>query len=480
MTTQPPDIPRRSRKSIGRNSSIFAVAITCCLLLAVGTAIAAYDGPTTVRIENVRTAPRDAKTATVSFDISWKNSWRHEENHDAAWVFFKAKPEGAADWEPVRLATDKVLNPAGYGQQSGTPLDFIVPDGADGFVGMFVWRAEFGQGDLQASGVMAVWEVAASRGVDRGVHTEIRGFAIEMVYVPEGPFYLGLGGEDACAFYRYDEGVARKQPYRVTGPGAIPTGRQPGRLWAGGKDGQPENGGQIPAGFPNGYCAFYCMKRVMKGVEYVGFLNTLPPEMAESRYPELKPGPRPAGGRPNSTFSWSNGSYVKRVGEPPSRTYSAGLHFISNLSWADAATWSAWAGLRPMTELEYEKASRGPLGPGVETGFALQYNSYWDIQEMNGWKTGCEQPVTIGNAEGRSFKGTHGRGTTKCPVNWPQEDAVGMGTRGGWEYRNPSCRLSAAFMYPERYYVWRAVRTAPREASDQWTASKENTKKEKP
>ena len=36
-----------------------------------------------------------------------------------------------------------------------------------------------------------------------------------------------------------------------------------------------DDGGEIPATFPNGYSAFYCMKRVMKGVEYAGFLNTL-------------------------------------------------------------------------------------------------------------------------------------------------------------------------------------------------------------
>ena len=476
MTSQLPDTPRQARGLVSWYSSTSAVAIICGLLLGTYAARAAYDGPTTVRIENVRAVARDAKTATVSFDLSWQGSWRHEGNHDAVWVFFKAKPEGAAEWQPVRLAADKVLNPTGYGQAGGTPLDFIVPDGHDGFVGMFVRRAGFGQGDVKAANVTALWDLAANPGVKKDAKADIRAFAIEMVYVPEAPFYLGLNGEDAGAFYRYAEGAGDKQPYRVTGPGAIPTGRQEGRLWAGGKDGQPEDGGEIPAAFPNGYAAFYCMKRVMKGVEYAGFLNTLSSQMAEARYPELRAGPRPAGGRPNRTFSRSDGSYVKRAGEPPNVTYEGNRHFISNLSWADAATWSAWAGLRPMTELEYEKASRGPLEPGCETGFGLQYNSYWGMYEFNGWKTGYEHPVTVGNAKGRSFKGTHGRGVPELPVDWPQEDAVGAGTRGGWEYRNPSCRLAAATMYPERYYVWRGVRTAPREASEQWAASKESAR----
>jgi len=36
------------------------------------------------------------------------------------------------------------------------------------------------------------------------------------------------------------------------------------------------------------------------------------------------------------------------------------------LSWWDCARLAAWTGLRPMTELEYEKACRGPLNPAPE------------------------------------------------------------------------------------------------------------------
>jgi formylglycine-generating enzyme required for sulfatase activity len=43
----------------------------------------------------------------------------------------------------------------------------------------------------------------------------------------------------------------------------------------------------------------------------------------------------------------------------PARPYQA----CNLLSWWDAAKFAAWAGLRPMTELEYEKACRGPLEP---------------------------------------------------------------------------------------------------------------------
>ena len=81
-----------------------------------------------LRIANVTVAPRDAATATVSFDISWPNSWRYGNSFDAAWVFFKVRGAGSAGWQHGKLAADKVLNPAGFGQQSGTALEFVVPE----------------------------------------------------------------------------------------------------------------------------------------------------------------------------------------------------------------------------------------------------------------------------------------------------------------------------------------------------------------
>jgi len=424
-----------------------AVMIACGLLLGAGAARAGWhDYPNTARIENVTVAPRDEKTATVSFDISWRGSWRHEGNHDAVWVFFKVQAEGRTDWQPVRLVADKVLNPEGYGQApGGTLLDLIVPDDDDGFVGMFVRRAEFGQGKVAASRVTAVWGFTANQGVTKDAKVRVQAFGIEMVYVPEGAFNLGSGGVEVNSFFMYTDGVNSDTPYRVTGPGAIPTGRQKGKLWSG-KGAAPEDGGAIPATFPNGYAAFYCMKSYIKGGQYAGFLNTLAAEEADKHYP----------GTGNIT----------RLGTAPNYTYKSDAedHVYDGYSWADAAAFAAWAGLRPMTELEYEKASRGPIEPGWETGFDLQYNSYWGMHDFNGWKTSCEHPATVANAVGRRFKGTHGRGTTALPADWPREDAVGMGTRGGWEYRNPSCRTAAASMPAERvrFQTWRGVRTAPK------------------
>lgn len=170
-----------------------------------------------------------------------------------------------------------------------------------------------------------------------------------------------------------------------------------------------------------------------------------------------------------------------------------------------------------MTELEYEKACRGPLNPsvnecawgntnavritgttgmaGMETPVPTNANvsnngslyrcgifattnstreragaSYWGIMEMSAslW----ERTITIGNSTGRSFTGLHGDGklTTggNADVNlWPATE-IGVGFRGGGP--NPgtifslrvSDRIQASLVWATRYNsAIRAVRTAP-------------------
>jgi len=419
-----------------------AVALACVLLLGAGAARA-------VTITNVTVVPRDTKTATVRFDIAWENSWRHEVNHDAVWVFFKVRAEGETEWQHIRLVADRMLNPTGYGQEkSGTRLDFIVPDGEEGFVGMFVRRAEYGVGKVAATKVTAVWDLTANKGITKDTKVSVRAFGIEMVFIPEGPFYLGSGGTEPYRFYKYTDGTQHTLPYRVTSAGAIPTGQQAGKLWAR-RGAQPEDKGEIPAAFPNGYAAFYCMKFHIRVWQYTDFLNMLDAAQADARYPN------------KVRFR-----QIDRSGEPPKYTCSSSDRWRScvALSWADGAAVAAWAGLRPMTELEYEKVTRGPMEPGWDTGDELDHPSYWEVQDINGWRLPRERPVTVGNAVGRRFRGTHGRGTPTLPADWPQADAVGAGIRGGYGAAGrPSHRLLAATVAPERAdYGWRGVRTAPK------------------
>ncbi|MBM4163663.1 MAG: hypothetical protein FJ222_04390 [Lentisphaerae bacterium] len=478
-------------------------AVACAVLLgpnALGV---------TLWISDVSVVPRDEKTAILQFNISWEGSWRNEVNHDAAWVFFKAKiedepalpahwsrpaaagkaakPQAESEkaWQHVRLAANRVMNPDGYGQTGdGTPVECIVPDGPDGFTGVFLRRATYGRPKaLKANGVTVLWDLTATQGVTKKLKAQVRGYGIEMVYVPEGPFYLGTGGAEANAFYQYTDGVHNAQPYRVTSADPIPTGRKNGCLWAGGAT--PQDGGEIQAAFPNGYRAFYCMKDTISRRQYSDFMNALSPAQADARY--------------HPRIVIRSGKGPDHVYHPYAAAHRYGTTAVG-LSWADGAAFAAWAALRPITEMELEKAVRGPCDPiQNEVG-----PSVWGLQGFSehDWHAlklihQSERAVTIGNAAGRLFRGTHGHGSLDLPADWPQEDAVGAGMRCSyWGFGNlenarsralmsdipfyipahegalqmPRARLSdrlnAALVDPDRqpHHRWRGVRTVPPEA----------------
>jgi hypothetical protein len=450
------------------------------ILVTVGLLGASAVRADTPQLGNLQASPRDAKTAQVSFDLTWPNAAQPGTHHVALWVFFKARAPGSAEWRHVRLATDPpssggsgaaspggvVVNPKGFGQEGGAPLEFVVPTGKDGFTGMFLRRTQDGKGTLTASNVTALveWETNiqpptpntqhptpdALKPETRNLTPEVRIFAIEMSYVPEGAFDVGSStrnsqnrlfaytGQDVTRTERHFQTDFSDFPdntptYRIKGPGAIPTGRQPGKLWAQGLT--PEDGGEIPASFPNGFAAFYCMRDVLSQGQYTAFLNTLTDAQARMRY-----------------YPDGHGPEIKRTGDPSRYTYTASSpgEPCPFISWADGAAFAAWAGLRPMTELEYEKSG----------------GSGGDFRNMNVGGLN-ERMVSIASASGRNFAGTHGRGTPDLPADWPK-DLGGvvfrgdmMGNHGG----SAGARHAAINAFSDRatdvLSGWRAARSAP-------------------
>ncbi len=494
------------------------------LLLFAGSVAANNINVSNIRVTGQNTTAGENNPANytlVQFDLSWENSWRTSSapnNWDAAWVFVKYRV-GSGDWQHAWL--NNTGHSSGTGTSATIDAGLLTPGTAfhattNPALGVFIYRSADGTGNFSITGAQLRWNYGAN-GVADNATVDVKVFAIEMVYVPAGNFYVGSGGTETSAFYMYP---TTTNPYQITGEGAITVGTTDGNLYYPSSTYGGDQSGPIPANFPKGYAAFYCQKYEISQQQYVDFLNTLTSAQASTRYP-------------NAT---TNRHAI---------TVSGGVYSTTNpyvacnfLSWMDGAAYSDWAGLRPMTELEFEKACRGLETPvaneyawGTATvagnaytlendnatneGIASNYStstgnasyditdgsidgplrvgifaanadnqgritagaSYYGIMELSGnlW----ERAVTVGNATGRDFTGLHGNGalSTNGHANetaWPGltsgevTGATGSGFRGGiWDtgatYMRVSGRFFAASTNTARhsYYGFRAVRVAP-------------------
>ena len=454
--------------------------------------------PTSVRVTNSRLEAVEPGVRLVSFDIGWDESWRGPDrpswveapdNWDAAWVFVKYRETGGV-WRHATLAGEGHVVPAG-----------VVVDVPSDRMGAFVYRASPGYGVFSASGVGLAWD-AAHDGVPESASVDAQVFAIEMVYLPQGSFSVGSGGSGVGEFRA---GGTSTAPFIVASEAPISLGDAVEQLsWSAAWNSGVASGA-TSASFPTGFEAFYVMKHQVTQGQYVNFLNTLTQEQASAR--------KHSDDRRRYAITGQS------VG-----LYATSLPFVSlpYMSWQDGAAFADWAGLRPMTELEFEKVARGalapvpdefawgdisitqaaeiadegtidetPLPPGANANYGrgvggpLRVGSsaepgvsrrdagaaYYGALDLSGNLR--ERTVTVGNTEGRTFAGTHGDGSLDAGGNanvasWPGPDAVGAGFRGGdWlsnrGHLRVSDRMTAAHTSGVRGpdYGWRGARSAP-------------------
>ncbi len=387
----------------------------------------------------------------IGFDVTWDNSWRvssNENNYDAAWVFAKFRKKGTNSWlhATINYTSPGDAASGGHTVNAGASLR-VAPDGK----GTFIYRNADGIGTVSFSGNKLRWNY----GVDGVLDTdsvEVNVYAVEMVYVPQGSFYLGSNGSEEGHFQRGDKDTA----FLVPGEGSITVGPAATNLTftASSYTGSPA--GPIPAAYPKGFGAFFCMKYECSNQQYIDFLLNL--DAARSA---------------NRNMGTFTGTYPNITTATPERA-------LGSASIQDMAAYSDWAGLRPMTELEYEKACRGynisPLineyawgnttitpatiaavvNPGldnetVSTGNANYQNSvgrplrtgifattlsnrissggtYYGIMEMSG--NTAEYVITVGNATGRAFTGQHGDGNLDVNGLSDQTQLVAASTWG--------------------------------------------------
>jgi hypothetical protein len=321
---------------------------------------------------------------TVTFDISWQNSWRDAENWDAAWVFVK-----------FRACSVPKTTPFTHGLISTTLTDHTFPasleptcangnapciDPAPDNTGVMLRRTSNGFGTVSGTVTLKVTNLPATGTYD------VRVIAIEMVFIPQGAFYAG----DATSPYCIRTSNSNSTPIQITSEAALPTISSVG-------DG---NNYSLTANFRKGFAAFYIMKYEISQGQYVDFLNTIGQLQASNRFPNAYNNYRNRVGYNTVTTDY----YTDR----PDRA-------MNYINWSDFVAYLDWAALRPLTELEYEKACRGPLAP-VPNEYAWGTISFTPGFTLSGAEDGTETYTDPGANMRRITDGTIGGDGGAGPV----------------------------------------------------------------
>ena len=277
----------------------------------------------------------------VPVTVSWNNSWRNAKNHDAVWLFPKVR--GAALW---RHAAIHALAPAAG---AGVTCE-IAPDR----VGAFCSPAAQHRGSITAALTVTLDLAAISERERAAAQLEARVLGIEMVHIPAGPFSVGNPdprSAERASFYRSGPNGAYGGPFRVTSEAPIAVGPAEGSLFYQTRYAEYEGdkAGPIPAEFPKGTRAFYVMKYEISQGQYATFLNMIGADYTFFRAPNAGPGYYDERG----TIRLEGRQFVAGKPDRPANW----------ISWDDGTAFADWAGLRPMTELEFVKAARGPVEP---------------------------------------------------------------------------------------------------------------------
>jgi formylglycine-generating enzyme required for sulfatase activity len=456
------------------------------MLLAGASAVQANN----ISVSNITLTGRDVSAGTnnsanfslVQFNISWENSWRRssvQSNWDAAWVFVKYRRAGGT-WQHAWL------NNTGHTAPSGSTIDvgLLTPGSAfnastNPGLGAFIYRSAAGAGNNTFNSVQLRWNYGAQSIPDTAV-VELSVFAVEMVYVPQGSFYVGSGSTESGSFTDGSWSSGATIPFQITSEAALGIDNAAGKLWGTSTSGNTSIGNiaadpeaTLSASYPKGYAAIYCMKYEISQGQYRDFLNALT-YVQQTSLSAAAPSSAPGTAALSNTNR--NGLDIQISGNATSLTPAVyacnldgdgsydeaedGIWIACNfLSWMDGCAYLDWSGLRPITELEFEKVCRGNQTPvaaenawgnssatavtsisndgfinetSSNTNANTNYNNtltgpmrvgalanasstristgatYYGIMEMS--SNLPEHTVSLGNEAGRSFTGIHGDG----------------------------------------------------------------------
>lgn len=283
----------------------------------------------------------------ITFNIAWENSWWVDgapSNYDAVWVFIKFRECGTTnEWSHALLSTNMPDHSFSAGIEAATPITVTdrFGDGTGHNTGVMIKRSDKAIGHI-TNQTVTLKIVGSSNAVDFDDETEfdIKVFGIEMVYIPEGPFFAG---DEVSNRTIHKPGTNPYQPLHITSeslPGTPNIAAQRSGI-------STVYTHTLGDDFPKGYNAFYIMKYEITQGQYVDFLNTLTATQITNRGYMLN--------QYNHRIAHNGDEYFVSDGD--------GDRAKGYLSWDDFTAYMDWAALRPISELEFEKACRGPLNP---------------------------------------------------------------------------------------------------------------------
>lgn len=301
----------------------------------------------------------------VQFDLTWDNSWRISAgpaNYDAAWIFVKFQVFGSPEWQHATLSSTDAHHT--IANNNGTAMTI---DAAANGRGVIVHRSNNGTGNINLTGVQLQWNYRSGNVVHDTANVTVRVFAIEMVYIPEGEFFIGDGTlttplPSSNAFRTNN--VGNNRPVLINAEnttfnflnGSASTGTAPFAY-----NPQDARAHQIPSTFPKGFAAFYTMKYELSVQQYVDFFNCLRTDITTAKNNRNITSSQPS----RCTFAWNGSPLTDATPGTGANRPQGGFSPRDFYAYAD------WSGMRPMTEFEFEKINRGSDRTGASPGVAI-------------------------------------------------------------------------------------------------------------
>jgi len=319
--------------------------ITLSITIVVVVGFVILSGAKNLYANNVLVSPEGfdnitATTMDLKFNVSQENSFSTttvttptENVNDAIWIFVKYSTSGVSGpWDHCTISGISAGDDGAAGIT--TPSDnkgvFLTPNA--------------NKSSFVSNGVTVRWALTSDGLSSTPEAVRFKVFALEMVKVPTGSFYfcnLPAEGERTAAPDLTAIGYpATGDIYVNSATAYLPTGAS--------------------EGWPNGYSSFYVGKYEVSQQQYADFLNTIDPEgtSADGTYYAAA-----------NYNVWEH--YIKRdtgaaIGSRYYVTDDRENAACNYPHWDDTRTYLSWSALRPMSEMEFEKAARGGVARAVD------------------------------------------------------------------------------------------------------------------